>query len=223
MNTGTIFLGGGGDTATSFKFDEYFFSCLSSHAKILYIPVAMRRGVVGYESCFDWFSGVIGQYSTTKNIDFEMILENDEIKSLNKFEAIYIGGGNTYYLLKYLNHQNRGQSIIEYLQNGGMLYGGSAGAIVLGKDIRTVEMENDAGSTSSAGLNLLGGKSVLCHYHEGLKINASAMARVLQSPILALPEDSGVVLRGGKLERVFGQALLFNEQEVKVVDVDSLE
>ena len=212
MNQGTIFLGGGGDTIASFAFDQYFFSLLPLQARILYIPVALRRGMRGYESCFDWFSHLIGEHSQLKNIDFEMMLEDVQIPALDTYDAVYIGGGNTYHLLRYLEASGLRQRLITYVYSGGIVYGGSAGAIVLGKDIRTAEEENDRGSARNEGLNLLGEKSIYCHYTHSVDSNISRIVEKISSSVFALPEDSGIVWKNERIEKVFGEVFLFDSQ-----------
>jgi len=99
MKKGYIILSGGGDLETSFQIDEKYFGLLENNSKILYIPIALRRNSIGYEACYDWFSTLISIHSKEKDIDFTMLLENDDIPNFNNFDSIYIGGGNTYNFL----------------------------------------------------------------------------------------------------------------------------
>lgn len=212
MKNGKLFLGGGGDANTSFDFDEQFFFELPHQASLLYIPIALHRESIGYESCIDWFSALVARHSEGKEIDFETALENIRVTSLNKFDAVYIGGGNTYHLLNYINDAGMREHLAEYVQEGGSIYGGSAGAIVLGKDIRTVEEENHRGSTHHNGLNMLGGMSVLCHYKDSMKERAASLAASLYGPILAIPENSGVIWIGDHIERCVGKISEFQPE-----------
>lgn len=54
----------------------------------------------------------------------------------------------------------------EYLENGGIVYGGSAGAIVMGGDIATVSEENEIGLSCSVALGFVPNLSIRCHFQE---------------------------------------------------------
>jgi dipeptidase E len=212
MKKGYIILSGGGDFKVSFKLDERYFSLLENGSKILYIPIALSRTKLGYEACYDWFSTIISGHSMKKDIDFTMLLENDIIPDFKKYDSIYMGGGNTYKLLDYIYRKNLGEKIVNFLNCGGIIYGGSAGAIVLGKDIRIVEEENDKNYPNFLGSNLLENKSVICHYEESLDSKIFLSAKKTGSQIIALPEDSGLILEpSGKIIEVIGNVYIFQE------------
>lgn len=190
---GKIFISGGGNKEQTQKFDELFFNELTSNSKILYIPVALDRDHKGFESCFDWFASVINFHQGNKELDFEMILNEDDVPSLKNFDAVYIGGGDTYKLLNYIYAKELNTKLNEYLENGGLIYGGSAGAIILGKDIRTVEEENNKNYPFYEGLNLLSGYSIKCHFLDSDLYTLTQRANNYGLKILALPEESGVI------------------------------
>lgn len=216
MKKGHIILSGGGDIKDSFKLDERFFSLLKNNAKILYIPIALNRDRVGFEACYDWFSNIISSHNGEKEIDFSMILEKDKIPDLENYDSVYIGGGNTYKLLDFIIRNNVGQKIVDFIEKGGIVYGGSAGAIVLGKDIRTAEEENDNNYSYFRGLNLLGGQSVICHYEETLDEKIFKSAQKIHSRIIALPENSGIII-GGDVIEIVGRVLIFHENNKKQI------
>ncbi|MBU2578845.1 Type 1 glutamine amidotransferase-like domain-containing protein [Patescibacteria group bacterium] len=216
MNKGYIILSGGGNIEMSFNLDEKYFSLLKNNTKILYIPIALNRTKIGFEACYDWFSTVISNHSGEKDIDFTMLFENDEIPDFETYDSIYIGGGNTYKLLDYIYRENVGKKIIDYIKRGGIFYGGSAGAIVLGKDIRTVEEENDNDYSCFNGLNLLGGQSVICHYEETFDEKIFKSVQKINSQIIALPENSGIII-GGNIVEMAGKAFIFGENNKKQI------
>jgi len=214
MKNGYIILSGGGDIKESFQLDEKYFSLLKNDTKILYIPIALNRTKLGFEACYDWFSTLISEHTKEKDIDFTMLLENDNIPNFGLYNSIYIGGGNTYKLLDYIYEKNLGEKITEYIKKGGIVYGGSAGAMVLGKDIRTAEEENDKNSPNSSGLNLLGEKSVICHYTESLDQKIFEIVKKINSEVIAIPENAGVVLYNEIIETI-GDVFLFDENNKK--------
>jgi dipeptidase E len=206
---GILILSGGGDIKESWILDERYFSLLPSHAKILYIPIALKREGVGFEACYDWFSTVISRHAKEKDIDFSMILENDEVPDLQTFDSIYFGGGNTFKLLDYIVNKTLRPQIINYLNSGRIIYGGSAGAIIFGKDIRTVEEENNNNYSYSLGFNLLNDYSIICHYESSSDKEIIKKTQKIGSQIIALPENSGLIISQNVAELV-GTVMVFN-------------
>ncbi len=211
MKKGKIIISGGGDLDVSSVIDKRFFSLLGQNSKILYIPIALNRSTLGYESCYDWFSTVISKHVGRKEIDYTMLLEGDVVPDLQLFNSIYIGGGNTFKLLDYVIRSGLDNKLLTYLKKGGIVYGGSAGAIILGKDIRTVKEENNNNYSHHKGLDLLGGRSLICHYNKGLDVDISESSKNLKTEILALSEESGIVLNlDGNINEKVGTVTVFN-------------
>lgn len=67
----------------------------------------------------------IKEYKYEENTDFE------------DYDAIYMIGGNTFYLLKELREKKLDEKIIHAINNGVIYIGSSAGSIILGKTIET--------------------------------------------------------------------------------------
>lgn len=216
MTKGKIFLSGGGDLKKSFELDKEFFFYLKDGSKILYIPIALKRDTVGFEACWDWFSSLISIHCEGRDIDFGMLLENDEIPDLSKYDAIYLGGGNTFKLLNFLYKNKLAKNFIDYLKNDKIIYGGSAGAVVLGKDIRTVEEENDFDYEHYEGLDLFNGKSFLCHYEENMDKHIFQVSKKIKTPIVSLKEGDGLIFVDGIIKKV-GKIFVFNEDGTKIL------
>jgi len=212
MKKGKIIISGGGDIEISFKVDGKYFSLLNNNSKIIYIPIALNRDKVGFEACYDWFSALIANHSKEKDIDFTMLLKDDVPPDFEIYDSIYVGGGNTYKLLDYIYRKNIGGKIKKYIKSGGIIYGGSAGAMILGKDIRTAEEENDNNYSHYLGLNLLKGNSVICHYSESLDEKILDVMEKINSKVFALPEDSGIILDSdGKILETVNDIYVFDE------------
>jgi dipeptidase E len=56
-------------------------------------------------------------------------------KALTGIDIVYISGGNTFYLLEQLRTTGFDTLVIDFINNGGMYAGASAGAIIVGPDI----------------------------------------------------------------------------------------
>lgn len=207
---GTLALSGGGSIEDTQAIDAHFFSYIPNGARLLYIPAALEREREQYEACGTWFSSVILRHAREKNIEHTMLLDGDVIPEFTSYDAVYIGGGNTYKLLDYLYRNELQDTLKNFLHSGKVVYGGSAGAIIFGADIRTVENENNRDYFLHRGLNVLSGRSLICHYSEDMDERIRECARRLGCDILALTERSGVLMHM-QGEHVFGDAHLFTQ------------
>ena len=88
-----ILLSGGGEPEQVKPLDDYFAKSMNG-GKVLYIPVAMYK--VPYNECKEWFKKTY-EYC---NFDMDMCTDLSKIKSLDEYTGVFIGGGNTFKLLK---------------------------------------------------------------------------------------------------------------------------
>ena len=192
-----IFLGGGGEEDDSFLIDKNFVNSLPSGAKILYFPFASEQGYFGYESSYNWIVKCLGAHSNEfLDINMWSNFEGHSPDELDKYCAIYIGGGNTFRLLEKIYNYNFLEPLKKFIEKGGLLYGGSAGAIILGKDINTVSEENNFDYKKSTGLSELGKYSVICHYEEGMDNKIYSFVNDYNIPVIALSERAGLKIEG---------------------------
>lgn len=91
-------------------------------------------------------------------------------------------------------------------KSGRPIYGGSAGAILLGRDIDTARHADpdDAGLVDTSGLDLAMGYAIWCHYAHADAAHVRAYVRETGNGVIALPERSGLVRRGDSI-RVAGR------------------
>ncbi|MFA5750024.1 MAG: Type 1 glutamine amidotransferase-like domain-containing protein [Candidatus Shapirobacteria bacterium] len=219
-----LFLAGGGNKKDSLKIDTSFVKSLKNK-KIVYIPLALEPSINGYESCFDWISSTISDRLTGEFVDISMWtdLNNKKESDLNNFDAIYIGGGNTYNLLKKIKETKFDQILINFYKNGGVVYGGSAGAIICGYNIATVSEENKISYSNSHGLNLVNDYSILCHYTKDQENKVFKYIKENKMPVIGIPEKSGLIIKNGHIGSVVGYEpiYIFNiDCSVKIVNFD---
>lgn len=197
-----ILLSGGGNPEQVQQLDEYFANYVGE-GKILYIPVAMYK--IFYDDCENWFRKTYAKYKLY-NIDICIDLKN--APNLNQYKAVFIGGGNTFKLLKEVKENNFDHALNEYLNNGGFVYGGSAGAIIFGKTIKTSihADENLVNLKDLNGLNLLNGYDVWCHYNE--KKDKNDILKLNHFTIV-LYEESGILFSGKEFKTVGKDHLMF--------------
>lgn len=199
-----IFLGGGGGELDSVELDTRFVSELDRSKPLIYIPVAAKEEK--YQASQQWFVSTfsaLGVYLIETRIDLNQELHADGIA------GIYIGGGNTLTLMNKLRDSAFDVALRKLIEQGVPVYGGSAGAIVLGKDTRTSpEGKNQTADTALA-MNLLHGHAVYCHF--GSSDDVQAAQKELGLPIIALSERTGAYLQDETLEAVgFESVWIFN-------------
>lgn len=210
---GTIFLSGGGDKKHTEKFDQEFKEQISLSKPLLYIPVAMK-GMISFEDCFQWMKSVFNPLGL-QEIVMWTDLKQKSLKDLQQFSAIYIGGGNTFSLLKDMRSSSFDEILKDYIKSGGVVYGGSAGAIVLGSDIMTCAHldSNEVNLKNYNGLNMISGLAIWCHYELQNDEHIKNYIKEYKKPVLALSEETGAYFSDGCI-KITGtkSALLFREE-----------
>ena len=188
-----ILLGGGGSAADERPIFERFAAWVDG-GSVLYLPIASHYIE---KSHLEWISTVLHPLGVTK-IDMWATLLGHSPAEVGQYQAIFIGGGNTYHLLNQLRVSGFDEALRHFAGQGGVIYGGSAGAIVQGRDISTGSRldENVVGLTDTSGLDLLDGDSVWCHFQPADEPLVRAHVGRVRSPTIVLAENSGVWVRG---------------------------
>jgi dipeptidase E len=191
-----IFLSGGGSGEKSRKVDSEFISRINGDKPILYIPLARDPP---YDSCMDW---IISNFKPLKFSNFYMIDSPEKLKTvdLSAYSGVYIGGGNTYKLLKDLQSCCFLQTLKNYLARGGLFYGGSAGAIIIGADIGTADSENIYKLSDLKGLGFASGFSIYCHYTKDDDKKILDYYNSNHNNVLAIPKDAGIFIDRFKMQ-----------------------
>ncbi len=193
---GKVFLSGGGNEKKTFELDEIF---LQNVSKILYVPLAWKNN--DFDSCLNWFKGAMFSH---KQVKIDMLIDLDKRVDLKEYDAVYIGGGNTFKLLKKIKDSRFDKKLIDYYHSGGTVYGGSAGAIIWGKDINIALICRDADVNEvqlkdTSGFDLLHGTDIQCHYEVSqLKEHQRYIAKSGRN-VIAIPEESALLIKGDKL------------------------
>lgn len=205
-------LAGGGGADDSRSLDKVFARWIGSQGRLLYLPIALR-GIRTFESCFEWITSAFATLTIT-DITMWTDLDQHRESELDAFDGVYIGGGNTYSLLAELRQSGFDQYLKTYARRGKPIYGGSAGAAVLGRDVQTVNHmdRNNVGITETTGLDLVKGYAIWPHY--GLQDDEliHAYVRKYKFPVLAISERSGIVIENTELRGMgFGLAWRFDE------------
>ena len=182
---------------------------------ILYIPLAMNEDEHSYDSCYEWIQGELA------NVDIpyiEMVRTFEELasKDLQHYAALYIGGGNTYKLLLGLKQSGAFNSIRNYINNNGIVIGGSAGAVIFGYDINIIASmdRNDVNLTDTRGFDVLSGISIFPHYtnkkskltddenEERLNKFTNSIIKFSErtGKVIAIPEEDAIYVNNDSIE-----------------------
>jgi len=195
-----IIVAGGGGAIESRPLDETFAQWVGFNGRLLYLPIAMDGVNRSYHENLAWLESVFMPHGVV-NITMCTELDNCLGRELNFFNAIYLGGGNTPRLLHLLRTTAFDKALLHFARTGGAVYGGSAGAIVLGRHIGTSAHldANEDHLTDLAGLNLVQGYAIWCHYQPADDERIQAYIRQTGHPVLALSESGGACLEGARL------------------------
>jgi dipeptidase E len=203
----TLFLGGGGSAEQSKPLDDELAAMFGDGRRpsCLYIPVAMDESK--HDGAREWFSGTYGGFYA----HIEMLSRLGDLDHTKTFDVIYIGGGNTGRLLDQIYKSRFDKYLATHLCQARLVYGGSAGAIVLGRTILTTPATEHS-IRRNDGLDLLDGKAVVAHYNDQTdRANVVNMCHRLRNTLLAIPEDAGVVVDGQQMKRVGSSPVLVFE------------
>lgn len=199
----SLYLCGGGSGKQIFDAMLKFSNEINKNKPILYVPLAMDENK--YDSCYKWFESEIKQVGLK---EFEMVRSKEELskKDFSSYSAIFIGGGNTYKLLSDIKACSNYEKIVEYIKNGGTVFGGSAGAIIFGKDIDCCKQDdkNKIGLEDTTGFNCLNDYSILCHLkNKNFRKNRKFLEEFSKKKkVVYIPEEDVIVLNNGKISMI---------------------
>jgi len=216
-----LFLSGGGDEIQTKEIDHTFVQSINKTKPMLYIPIAMNENHIPYESCYEWVTNTFESLGVN-HITMWTDLFGKSLEDLQVYSSVYIGGGNTFNLLHELRQTGFIDVLHHYIATGGIVYGGSAGAIILGKDIKTsAHMDtNEPELEKTDGLNLVDEYALWCHYHPNQDDLIYTYQKDYQQNVIALPEETGLKITEQGI-RVIGsrKAYRFTREGKSVVEV----
>lgn len=215
----------GGGCGNQVKESYKLFADLVKGGKVVYIPLAWNHG--SYKGCLEFLSNELKHYGIT-NIDLITNAKQITRKKLDEAKGVFIGGGNTYKLLKMLKNTSAFKNIQHYMEKeDSVIMGGSAGALIFGKSIDTCKDDglniknicdiNEVNLTDTRGFNVLNDYSLIVHYQKlkaqipqtQLRIN-----RLLKegNKLICLPEETSLYVHnnefkfiGSKPAKIFGK------------------
>lgn len=116
---------------------EYFMDMIGkdmSIVKALFIPTAAVNAdaIAVLPKCMNDLlkCGILN-----KNIKVYDLHAGMEMEELQQYDVVYLCGGDTYYLLERINDTKFNESLMDYINNNGMVIGVSAGSLIFCNNI----------------------------------------------------------------------------------------
>lgn len=199
-----VFLCGGGAGEQTIEANKRLNEVIDHTKPCLYIPLALEAEA--YDGCYEWITGELDRVQVPY---IEMVRSGFELaeKNLSDYSVLFIGGGNTFKLLKELKESGAFEKMRTYLEQGGVAFGGSAGAIIFGEDLEACALDdpNEVGLTETAGMDVLHGVSLLCHFTNREKEADERSRRFLleiskHRKVLAMPEEVTLFVNDTEVE-----------------------
>ena len=210
-----LILSGGGSGKQTKELDEQFANWVNKEKPLLYIPIAINNCKHPYSGCLIWLKSTFDNFGIKKyEVITEENLEEYSKKNVSDFGGIYIGGGNTFYLLKKLKESGMWEFLQNAIKKNIPVYGGSAGAIIFSKSIKpSLNFDkNWVELKELSGMNLIKGNFLFCHFNENKqdKIN-EIILRQKTTPAILLPENAGLVIENNNV-KVIGKGKVFSKK-----------
>ena len=219
-----LILCGGGSGEQNYYANKKLNEIIDHNKPLLYVPLAMDESDHPYDSCYEWINEELAQVQLS-GIDMVRSFEELGQKDYDNYCALFIGGGNTYKLLKGIKDSGAFEKIKEFINNGGIVIGGSAGAVIFGCDIDIISTmdPNDVALIDTKGFNVMNGVSIFPHYtntksklseEENLArlnnfTNAIKHFSMTKGDVIAIPEEDAIFVNNGELEILGNRPFFF--------------
>jgi dipeptidase E len=145
-------------------------------------------------------SGVLHPNITYLNIN------SGNISPIINYDAVYICGGNTFYILDRIRKTGLDKSIINFVKSGGVYVGVSAGSIIAGKNIDIAGWGSE-GDINHINLKDLKGLdltdiAVYPHYKNRLRREVEDFRQKVDYPVEYLKDKEAIVIKDKKIRRI---------------------
>ncbi|MCL1127162.1 Type 1 glutamine amidotransferase-like domain-containing protein [Shewanella surugensis] len=185
--------------------------CHSQKPQVGYIasePDTARIYFTQTKRIYDELSAELSTY-----VELEAGFDDVTFQHLLTLDAIHLSGGDTYRFLFALKQRNLMPALCDYVRNGGVLIGGSAGAMIMTPSIITASL---CGDVDNVGIKVLSGLGVVPFIFVPHHIkNAEAIHDVRQlvnsegvKCYLCSDDDSLVLLEGQDQWQLLGEPVL---------------
>lgn len=221
-----LFLCGGGDGKQVTEAYKRLNKIIEKNKPLLYVPLAMDEEDHTYDDCLKWIKNELSDFNIN---NIEMVRSFEELASKNyyNYSTIFIGGGNTFKLLKGIKDSGSFLKLKDFINNNGIIFGGSAGAIIFGKDLDACKLDdsNEVNLEDTTGFDVLNGISILCHYTNRTMEKDKESTEYLLSisnnrELWALPEEDTVFINEENIEVIGNKPYyIFKNGERRIINL----
>ena len=224
-----LILCGGGSGEQNYFANKKLNEIINHSKPILYVPLAMDESDIPYDSCYEWIQGELSEVDIP---GIEMVRTFEELASKNydDYSAIFIGGGNTYKLLKGIKDSGAYKKFEDYIKNNGIVIGGSAGAVIFGKDIDIIAVmdPNEVNLKDTKGFDVMNGISIFPHYtnkkskltdeENTIRHNSFTNAIVefskVNGDVIAIPEEDAIFVNDDSIEIIGNRTYYYSKNGI---------
>jgi len=189
-----------------------YYAGLLKKGKILYLPLAKitRPFVESYEK----MKFNMRKLGFTGEIAFWDSLKGKNFTDLDAFDSLYIEGGNPFILLDEIKKNDFAKALKSYIESGKLVYGQSAGALIMGADIAfaasAYDVENTPKLQDTSGLNLFKGYSFFAHYTDEKERFVKDLIKEKGFKFIGLSNYTGIHFSKNNKVCGLGQVSIFN-------------
>jgi dipeptidase E len=205
----------GGDEKENRDLDFESLKLVDSPSPTLtFIPSSSYDGETEFREFVEQYQA----FGVSRFLYFPVDVPQDRVLLSEVFSSdlIHLGGGNTYYFLKYLRLRGLLPFLTEFALGGGVLSGLSAGAILMTPNINTAGYpkfdrdENEEEVKNFKAMNLVRFE-FFPHYKNSARYDRELIreSRKTPLPLFALPDGSGIIKEGDKMT-FLGRAWCFH-------------
>ena len=154
------------------------------------VITAATTGTTG--TYFDFLQSKLSDCNLGKILHLDLYA-NSWRQIADQTDIIYIAGGNTYKLLAIMKQSG----FYQYAKKNRLKHswiGFSAGAVIMGSDIRTSNDQNEIGLSDTTGLGFIS-EMVAVHYCEEKQDKIQWVAKQLQKHVICLKDEDYFVLQ----------------------------
>ncbi|MBQ8303911.1 MAG: Type 1 glutamine amidotransferase-like domain-containing protein [Clostridia bacterium] len=160
--------------------------------KVLFMPddCASKKEILSNK----FYDRLVSYGFKRENITVLNYYDADSFKNLD-IDMLYLSGGNTFSVLHRIRKHGFQTAMIDYIKNGVIYVGGSAGAHIVSANLEHVLKydQNTAQITDFSGLNLFDG-ILVCHFTNERQAHFEALKAEGKYKVAALTNDDSLLI-----------------------------
>lgn len=165
-----------------------------SKIKVIFVPTAARseEELKYINEAKKELLDIKIQENNIKTLNLNNPIKYEEIKD---YDAMYVCGGNTFYLLKKVRESGFDKAITEFVKKDKLYFGVSAGSIIVCSNIEIASPcdENDVNLKDLKGLNLVD-VIVSPHYCEKERQDVEKFKKKSKIPVITLTDSQALLV-----------------------------